>query len=164
MQPITAADHHRAELLAEHHTANSVNADEPEPQTYVQSQAALRAEAINAFKDLNGDDDDDEDNFELSARPKPDKEVEREVNEYRAFLLEMGGGEEEVRRTLGLDSKHVNVLADDEKGEDDNESESEAAASDVSEVLDSPQQDKGPKRKRQGGAGKKRADEDFLMG
>ena len=132
--------------------------------------AAVRADAINAFKDFDGESADANDDFELSARPKTDEEVEREVREYREFLLEMGGGEEEVRRTLGLTSEQVDVFHyDDEYDGDGDEDDSETDVGDVSGELDSPQMASGSKSEAKekgasrGRSGKTRADEDFLM-
>lgn len=77
--------------------------------------------------DVDGGDDDDATTagglFQVkSAVTGEDMEDE----EYRAFLLGSGGGEEGIRQALGLDQKKTTEAADDEeKGGADEEEEGE---------------------------------------
>lgn len=114
----TLADHHRAALL--NGETNDIKEEEDtEPLTHVQSQYKLRNEAVSAFKALAEDSDDDGDGDDglLQKREKQDVEVDEDDEEYRRFLLEMGGGEEEVRKILGMGDQPVQTarLSDDDE-------------------------------------------------
>jgi protein KRI1 len=69
----------------------------------VQSERRLREEAVNAFKSFGGGDPEDEgeDVLEIKASGVA---VENGEDEYRRFMVEMGGGEEEVRKVLGANT------------------------------------------------------------
>lgn len=57
--------------------------------THVQEQAALRDETISAFHQAVSDDGDDDDEFDgglLTLREKSKDELERQEEEYRAYL------------------------------------------------------------------------------
>jgi protein KRI1 len=77
----------------------------PQHPTHVEEQQALRDETINAFHLAVSDDNDD--NFEgglLTLREKSKDELERQEEEYRAFLeREVGDIESLVRITSNLD-------------------------------------------------------------
>ena len=111
-------DHHRAALLS---GQTGEEDEEPAPLTNVQADRLLRANAINAFKSLAHDDDDDEMSdgeeyagFVLKPRGKDEDETAKEDAEYRRFLLEIGGGEEQVRKILGMGDQPVSWSPDEE--------------------------------------------------
>ncbi|RXK37989.1 hypothetical protein M231_04775 [Tremella mesenterica] len=141
-KPYLLADHHRESLL------RGEREEAPEGLTHVQSQAKLRAETVDAFKALVKDDDEDEDGEGFVLQPRPVVEHERDQDEYRKFLLEMGGGEEEVRKLLGMgDQPLALALQEDENGEERQDSK-------VSDQKSSRNKRKNVKVKQ---------DEDFLM-
>lgn len=151
------ADHHRAALLDGTHTQFNEDEDggyQEEPLTNVQEQRMLREKAVSAFKGL-ADDSDDEEEAEagfLKPRTKDEKEAEEDDEEYRRFLLEMGGGEAEVRKILGM-------------GEQAAWTPAEEAEVEVKEDGKKKKKDKKDK-KALGGADKEKkekADDDFLM-
>jgi protein KRI1 len=76
--------------------------DDEELVTHVESQYRLKREAVEAFKSF-ADDEDDEDFAPVKKEGADNDEDEAEDEEYRKFLLEMGGGEAEVRKLLGTD-------------------------------------------------------------
>lgn len=106
-QKYTLADHHRAALL--NGETLQAEEEEAEPLTHVQSQYKLRNDAVSAFKALAADSDDDEDTEGglLTRRQRPEAEVDEDDEDYRRFLLEMGGGEDEVRKILGMGDQPV---------------------------------------------------------
>lgn len=100
--------------------------------THAEEQEALRLETLNAFKVDYGDAGDDESGGLFSVRkdgPAGDEDMEDE--EYRAFLLGSGGGEEGIREALGLGKK-----GPDHDHADDAEAEGEASADDEDDVGD----------------------------
>ena len=91
--------------------------------TNVQAERKLRAEAVSAFHTL-ADEDDENDTFELKKRDIQQDEGEDDSEEYRKFLLEMGGGEEEVRRVLGTSDRSEPDYrngVEEEEGEEEEE-------------------------------------------
>lgn len=103
------------------------------PLTHVQEERALREEVTKAFHTAIGDDEvdeEDEDGGFLVKRNRTDIEKDAEKEEYRRFLLANGGGEDEVRKLLGL--------GDDE---DANEEEHEDIADDAQDVASKAQLD-----------------------
>jgi len=115
----------------------------------------LREKAVDAFKGL-AEESEDESEAEagfLKPRSKDEKEAEEEDEEYRKFLLEMGGGEAEVRRVLGIGAsaytptetvdKDVKEEGKKKKKEKKEKKEKKAA---------------GPNKEK-----KEKADDDFLM-
>ena len=146
LQPVTVAEHRRAELLAE---LDGHDETQTEP-TYVESQRQLRQDAIAAFKSLD-DEEEGEDDFDFTERPRTNAEEEREAQEYRKFLLDMGGGEDKVRKLLGFSGGQVDV----EETEDVDELLIEAVEDEDAGKIRKPQPGKGGK--------KPQADEDFLM-
>ena len=112
----------------------------------------LREKAVDAFKGL-AEESDDESEAEagfLKPRSKDEKEAEEEDEEYRKFLLEMGGGEAEVRRVLGIGAsaytptETVNEDVKEEGKKKKKEKKEKKAA--------------GPNKEK-----KEKADDDFLM-
>jgi protein KRI1 len=93
--------------------------EEEQPLTHVESQYKLRNEALSAFKSLADDSDDEDDEGGLVKREKDEVEVDLDDEEYRRFLLEMGGGEDEVRKILGIGENNAlkNVLVEEEEEE-----------------------------------------------
>lgn len=81
--------------------SSSSRSPSPEPLTHVQEQKALQQETIAAF---HGGDDDADDDF-LIPREKTKDELEREEEEYKAFL----------EREVGEDLRGL-VTIDDEDG------------------------------------------------
>ena len=87
-------------------------------------------------------------------REKEEKEVDLDDEGYRQFLLEMGGGEDEVRKILGIGENPVNTVRIDE-----DEVEAEEGA---------PIEAEGKKKKKKVKSEKSREkkakqDDDFLM-
>jgi protein KRI1 len=108
VQKYTLADHHRAALLSGR--ADDEDEDEQEPLTHVESQYRLRNEAVSAFKSLADESEEEDAEGGLVKREKEEKEVDLDDEEYRRFLLEMGGGEDEVRKILGIGENPVNTV------------------------------------------------------
>lgn len=93
-KPFLLKDLHRQNLL------DGVDSDHEDEEPLTNVEAARRAahDARAAFAAF-GDSDDEE---VLTKREKDDGEDEAEDAAYRQFLLEMGGGEAEVRAALGM--------------------------------------------------------------
>ena len=145
------ADHHRAALL--NGTAGDEDEDEQEPLTHVESQYRLRNEAVSAFKSLAEESEDDEEGG-LVRREKEEVEVDLDDEEYRRFLLEMGGGEDEVRKILGIGESAIHTVRVEE-GEDE-----DAPAADM-EVTEGKKKKKVKTEKSK--EKKAKQDDDFLM-
>ena len=145
------ADHNRAALL--NGTAGDEDEDEQESLTHVESQYRLRNEAVSAFKSLADESEDDEEGG-LVRREKEEVEVDLDDEEYRRFLLEMGGGEDEVRKILGIGESAIHTV----RVEEDEDEPAPAAETDVTE---------GKKKKRvkteKSKEKKAKQDDDFLM-
>ena len=145
------ADHHRAALL--NGTAGDEDEDEQEPLTHVESQYRLRNEAVSAFKSLAEESEDDEEGG-LVRREKEEVEVDLDDEEYRRFLLEMGGGEDEVRKILGIGESAIHTV----RVEEDEDEDAPAADMEVTE---------GKKKKKvkteKSKEKKAKQDDDFLM-
>ncbi|WVF68419.1 hypothetical protein IAT40_003184 [Kwoniella sp. CBS 6097] len=155
-KPYLLADYHRAKLLSGENADDEAENDYPEePLTHVQSERLLRQEAVSAFKSL-GDDSDEEGEF-IQKRDKEVEDVEQDDVEYRQFLLEMGGGEDEVRKVLGMGDQPVAGVIVDE--DDDEGRYDEAKQSALSKVEKAELKAKKEKMKEK----KVKADEDFLM-
>ncbi|KAJ7594856.1 KRI1-like family C-terminal-domain-containing protein [Mycena floridula] len=69
----------------------------PEPLSYADEQIALRAETIAALNAIGGDEVDEDDDGLLVLREKTKDEVEKEEEEYRAYL----------KREVGTDIKEL---------------------------------------------------------
>jgi protein KRI1 len=94
--------------------------------THVESQYKLRNEAVSAFKSLADESDEEDAEGGLVRREKQEEEVDLDDEEYRRFLLEMGGGEDEVRKILGIGESgihNVRVEEDDEVADEPVEAE-----------------------------------------
>ena len=136
--------------------------EEDEPLTNVQEQRMLRQGAISAFKSLADDEEsegEDGTGFVLKERKKDENEIGEEDEEYRKFLLDIGGGEEEVRKILGMgdapawnpDQEIVEPVK--ENGKRDKKKKKDGALSKVEkEEMDKDRQEK-----------KAKDDDDFLM-
>jgi protein KRI1 len=153
-KPYLLADHHRAALLSGQ--VNEPEDDDPNgerapPMTYAQEERKMRKDAIEAFKNFGGDGaEDDEDDFAPVKREQDEDEQDEADAGYRQFLLEMGGGEDEVRRLLGMGDQPVSHVRD---------VQDEAEASQAGE-----EKKKESEKKKQKRLAKKRQDDDsFLM-
>ncbi|KAJ9094327.1 hypothetical protein QFC19_008013 [Naganishia cerealis] len=132
-------DHQRIALL-EGKLANPDEEDSPQnlpetiiPLTHVQEERALRAEVTKAFHTAIGEDEDqeeDDDGF-LVKRDRTDTEKDEEKEAYRKFLLANGGGEDEVRKLLGLGGEEDADVDGDEEIADDGEDVASKAQVDV---------------------------------
>jgi protein KRI1 len=92
------------------------------PLTYVQSERRLREEAVNAFKSFGGEGEEDEDEDDVLEVKGGGKLVEgggEAGDEYRKFMLEMGGGEEEVRKVLGIVTNEAVSNGEDESSDEE---------------------------------------------
>ncbi|CCM05885.1 uncharacterized protein FIBRA_08122 [Fibroporia radiculosa] len=96
-KPITMRQHALASALNPESRSPS-----PEPLTHVEEQAALRRETIAAFHTAIAEDDDD---TLLVPRERTKDELEREEEEYRAFLEREVG--EELKEIVTLDVQPV---------------------------------------------------------
>jgi protein KRI1 len=148
-KPYLLSDHHRAALLegrVDEEAEEEENRWRPIP--YAQEQRRLRKEAIEAFHA-----DDEEDEGEFVPVKKDQEEVEKEDDGYRQFLLEMGGGEEEVRRLLGMGDQAVSfVRADEDEASGEEQVEGEKKVKKESE-----------KKRQKRMQNKAKADDEFLM-
>jgi protein KRI1 len=135
-QPFLLADYHRQTLLSGQIPEDYDNDDDhsyapDQPLTHVQSQYRLKKEAVAAFSALAAEDSDDEGDFVPVKRAGPkggagaegvgkageDEELGEE-EEYRRFLLDMGGGEEEVRELLKTGATGSGFREDTPEGEE----------------------------------------------
>ncbi len=134
--------------------------------THVQSERLLRQEALSAFQKF-GEDEDSDDEAEgglVVRRANGSDDVEVDVNNkgkrdqgYREFLLEMGGGEEEVRELLGVAQTKWSGHREDSG--DEGEAEANVDLSVNQELVRTEKEKSKAERK----AKKAKADEDFLM-
>ncbi|OBZ65900.1 Protein kri1 [Grifola frondosa] len=90
--------------MRQHALASALNpasrSPSPEPLTHVQEQSALRSETIAAFHIAVEDEDEDD---LLVPREKTKDEIEREEEEYRAFLEREVG--EDIRGLVSIDAQ-----------------------------------------------------------
>lgn len=119
----------------------------PEPLTYVQEQERLREDTIAAFKAAVEDGDDDND-F-LVPREKTKDEIEREEEEYRAFL----------EREVGPDLAEI-ITVEDGAAEADGVVD---GGEDGEELKKKKKSKKGKATKVQSGKSKQDEDQEFLM-
>ncbi|GMK56597.1 hypothetical protein CspeluHIS016_0304370 [Cutaneotrichosporon spelunceum] len=141
-KPFLLKDLHRQNLLDGVHSEN----EDEEPLTNVELSRRAAADARAAFAAFGDDSDDGE---VLTKRDRNDDEEESEDAAYRQFLLEMGGGESEVRAGLGMADAPVTGFREEEetpKKKDKEMSEGKRA-----------------KREAKRMAKRAQADEDFLM-
>lgn len=130
---------------------DSENEEEDEvPLTNVEASRRARADALSAFAAFA--ESDDEDGEVLKKRERGEDEEAEDDAAYRQFLLEMGGGEAEVRATLGMADAPVTDYREfeDEKPKKEKEGKEVSA-------------EKAAKREAKRKAQRARADEDFLM-
>ncbi|WVQ84513.1 hypothetical protein IAT38_006667 [Cryptococcus sp. DSM 104549] len=188
-KPYLLADYHRSKLLSGKTGADSDSEEEDddrpaapkripltsanayptssEPLTHVQQEKKLREEAVSAFAALAGDesDEDDEDEgeedagFVLKKRKADEKEVDEDEEEYRKFLLEMGGGEEEVRKVLGMGDAPAMRLAVMESSDEEDAGEGQKEMQAMSKV----EREELERKKAEKKAKKAKEDDDFLM-
>lgn len=112
-KPYLLADHHRSALLegrVDEEAEEEENRWRPIP--YAQEQRRLRKEAIEAFSAIPADDEGEDEGF-VPVKKEEGAGGVKEDEEYRQFLLEMGGGEEEVRRLLGMGDQAVSFVRAD---------------------------------------------------
>lgn len=156
-KPYLLADHHRSALL-EGRVDEEAEEEENRwrPMPYAQEQRRLRKEAIEAF---HADDEAGEDEgFVAVKKDKEGASGDKEDEGYRQFLLEMGGGEEEVRRLLGMGDQAVSfVRADAEEEDDEDKAEGEDAA------VAAPKKEEKEKRVKKMMEKKAKDDDEFLM-
>lgn len=76
------------------------------PLSQVEEERKLRAEVTSAFKTAvpNADAGDEEADDFLVKKDVTQAEIDKQQAKYREFLLKHGGGEEQVRKTLGFSS------------------------------------------------------------
>jgi protein KRI1 len=121
--------------------------------THVESQYKLRNEAVSAFKSLADESDEEDAEGGLVKREKQEEEVDLDDEEYRRFLLEMGGGEEEVRKILGIGESGIHNVRVEEDEVVDEPVEAELAEGKKKKEV------KSEKSKEK----KAKQDDDFLM-
>ncbi|CAK9783244.1 hypothetical protein CC85DRAFT_310258 [Cutaneotrichosporon oleaginosum] len=148
-KPFLLKDLHRQNLL------DGVDSDheDEEPLTNVEAARRAAAEARAAFAAFG--DDDSDDGEVITKREKDDSEDEAEDAAYREFLLEMGGGESEVRAALGMADAPVT----DYREFEDDEKPKKKKKEEEKEMSEEKRAKKEAKRK----AKRAKADEDFLM-
>ncbi|OWZ60901.1 hypothetical protein AYX15_06854, partial [Cryptococcus neoformans] len=151
-KPYLLADYHRSKLLAGE--GQEEEPESAEPLTHVESQRRLRQEAVSAFKTLAEESDDESDEEFIRKREKDAQEVDENDEEYKKFMLEFGGGEEEVRKILGMGDQPAILKVLESEGEEDEE---EKAA--VSKI----EKEEMERQKREKEAKKAKDDDDFLM-
>lgn len=144
-KPFLLKDLHRQNLL------DGVDSDHEDEEPLTNVEAARRAahDARAAFAAFG--DDDTDDGEVITKRDKDGDEDEAEDAAYRQFLLEMGGGEAEVRAALGMADAPVTDFREYE--DDDKPKKKEKEMSD----------EKSAKKAAKRQAKRAQADEDFLM-
>lgn len=169
-QPFLLKDLHRQNLLEG--VAADSDDEESKPLTFVEETRRAREDAVNAFKAF-ADSDEDEDEL-LVKREVGADEAEEDDEAYRRFLLEMGGGEEEVRRALGMGpAPMTNHREDSDDEEDFFRAESSTADAEAGEDAEKEgkksKKDKKKKAKKEKlsaeekAAARTKADDEFLM-
>ena len=141
-KPLTIRQHALASAIKD---ATGSRSPSPEPLTHVEEQQKLREETIAAFHaaaDGVGDEDD-----LLVPREKTKDEIEREEEEYRAFL----------EREVGQDLAEI-ITVDEGQGE-----ASSAGVKEEEEKAESKKKKKGKKEKEKSGKTKQDDDQEFLM-
>ncbi|WWC73610.1 uncharacterized protein I206_107582 [Kwoniella pini CBS 10737] len=113
-KPYLLQDYHRAKLLS----GDNAEEEEETPLTYVESRRKIQEDAISAFKSLADDVSDEEADF-ITKRDRDEGEENMEEEEYRKFLLEMGGGEDEVRKILGMGDQPTSIVLEENEQSDD---------------------------------------------
>jgi len=146
-------------LTIKKHLMNSLldpNGEEegPQPPTYVQEQAALRSEMVEAFRNAVNEEDGEDDDGLLMLRTKDGPEEE---GDYTDFLQREAGNE--IKRFLGSEAirspeHEVEELSDE--GKASKKKKKKKKAKDVEEPS-------GPSTGKKGRKDKEKEDQDFLM-
>lgn len=152
IQPYLLADYHRSKLLAGEDQEEELDSDEP--LTHVESQRRLRQEAVSAFKTLAAESGDESDEDFIHKRETDDQEIDEGDEEYKRFMLEFGGGEEEVRKILGMGDQPAILKVLGDEGEEGEEEKSAVSKIEKEEMKRQKQEKKAKKAKD---------DDDFLM-
>ncbi|KAL1412555.1 Kinetochore protein Spc24 [Vanrija albida] len=152
-KPFLLKDLHRDNLLSG--VQHDSDDEEDVPLTNYEAERRARAEAVSAFQAVGESDDDSDDEGFLQKREKDDGEEDDDDEAYRGFLLEMGGGEAEVRHALSMADQPLTHNREDSEDE-----EEETKKSKKKEKLSAEEKEA---KKAQRRAKKAQADEDFLM-
>ncbi|PCH35775.1 hypothetical protein WOLCODRAFT_126307 [Wolfiporia cocos MD-104 SS10] len=148
-KPLTFRQH---VLDSELHGERSLS-PEPAPLTHVEEQAALRRETIAVFHDVAEEQDGAEDDGFLVPREKTKDEIEKEEEEYHAFLeRELG---EDLKNIIALDEDYEADAAEKE-GENENEAEEDGTKK-------KKKRGKGKEKEGKVGKAKSENDQEFLM-
>lgn len=132
--------------------------------TFVQETRKARDEAVNAFKAFAGSDSEDEAEDLLVKREMAPEEAEEDSEAYRQFLLEMGGGEEEVRKALGMGPAPLSMHREDSDDEDDFRAETAVEdGDDKKSKKDKKKAKKGKLSAEEKALKRSKADDEFLM-
>lgn len=116
----------------------------PQPLTHFEEQEKLRSETIAAFHASAAAKDDDEKDF-LVPREKTKDEIEREAEEYRAYLQREVG--EDLSGLVTIDEDVAGVLNGGDDTDDDRPKKKAKKA----------------KKEKPSGKSKQEADQEFLM-
>ena len=138
-KPLTIRQHALASALQD---ATGSRSPSPEPLTHVQEQSKLREETIAAFHTAV-DEDGDEDDL-LVLREKTKDELEKEEEEYRAYLQREVG--EDLSGLITVETEGTELGAD---------------AADAQEG--SPKKKRKKEKKEKPGKSKQDEDQEFLM-
>ncbi|RDX56693.1 Krr1-domain-containing protein [Lentinus brumalis] len=112
-KPLTIRQHALASALEE---ASGTRTPSPEPLTHVEEQSKLRDETIAAFHTaLDGEERSDEEDDLLVLREKTKDEIEKEEEEYRAYLQREVGEDLSELITIEADSGVGAVPAEEEE-------------------------------------------------
>lgn len=142
-------------LTLKKHLLNAILEPNEEPQqpTYVEEQAALRSEMVQAFKEAADEDEED------LLVPR-ERDGEGGTEEYAEFLEREAG--EEIKRVLangGYGSAEEDIAEEESKKEKKKKKKKEHADGD-----DADKDAESPKRKKgKGTESKEKEDQDFLM-
>lgn len=123
--------------------------DDDQPLTNVEAARRARADALSAFAAFAEESDDEGE--VLRKRDRGEDEEAEDDAAYRQFLLEMGGGEAEVRAALGMADAPVTDYREVEDVDKPKKKDKEMS------------EEKRAKRDAKRQAKRARADEDFLM-
>ncbi len=112
-KPLTMRQHALASALEE---ASGTRTPSPEPLTHVEEQSKLRDETIAAFHTaVDGEERSDEEDDLLVLREKTKDEIEKEEEEYRAYLQREVGEDLSELITIEPDSGVGAVQAEEEE-------------------------------------------------
>ncbi|EIN06607.1 Krr1-domain-containing protein [Punctularia strigosozonata HHB-11173 SS5] len=127
----------------------------PQPLTHVQEQSALREEIVSAFHTAVADDASEEENDLLVPREKTKDEIEKDEEDYRAWL----------QREVGADLRELVTVepGDDEVGEGPVEEAEEEGKNKKKNKKDKSKKDGARKVVKAKSASKEDADQQFLL-